>query len=104
MHRVYLNELGDIRQLPVWVALMVLTTVEEDRTMEEAWYLLSRTQQMMPRLGSRAIIETITTILAYRFEQLSRMEIEAMLGITPQETRLYRDIKEEGERSLVLRR
>lgn len=77
---------------------MVLTTVEEDRTLEEARYLLSRTRQTIPESGSRAIIETITTILAYRFGQLSRVEIEAMLDITLQETRLYRDIKEEGER------
>jgi predicted transposase YdaD len=28
VHRVYLDELGDIRQLPLWVAMMVLTTVK----------------------------------------------------------------------------
>jgi predicted transposase/invertase (TIGR01784 family) len=94
--RVFLNELGDIRQLPLWVALMVLTTVEEDRMLEEARYLLNRTQQAAPQSGRGAIIETITTILAYRFEQFSRGEIEAMLNITLKQTRLYRDIKEEG--------
>nr|WP_263975211.1 DUF2887 domain-containing protein [Leptolyngbya sp. 7M] len=42
VHRVYLDELGEVRQLPVWVALMVLTTIKEDQTPEEARYLLSR--------------------------------------------------------------
>ncbi|KAF3884871.1 MULTISPECIES: DUF4351 domain-containing protein [Scytonema] len=31
-----------------------------------------------------------------KFEQLSRTEVESMLGITLQETRVYREIKEEG--------
>jgi predicted transposase YdaD len=32
----------------------------------------------------------------YRFEQLSQKEVETMLGITLQETRVYREIKAEG--------
>jgi predicted transposase/invertase (TIGR01784 family) len=31
VHRIYLNELGEIRQLPLGIALMVLTIVEEER-------------------------------------------------------------------------
>lgn len=107
VHRVFLDELGEIRQLPLWVALMVLTTVEEDKALEEARYLLGRTRQAVPQSGSGEIIEIITTILAYRFEQLSRAEIEAMLDITLKQTRLYQDIKEEGRQeeaaSLVIR-
>jgi predicted transposase YdaD len=41
--------------------------------------------------------------MVYKFEQLSRKEVESMLGITLQETRVYREIKEEGERSLIFR-
>ncbi|MBD2690157.1 Rpn family recombination-promoting nuclease/putative transposase [Anabaena catenula] len=96
VHRIYLDELGDIRQLPVWVALMVLTTLEESQAPEEARYLLTRTNQEIPSPSSRAIIEMITTIMVYKFEQLSRREVESMLGITLKETRVYREIKEEG--------
>lgn len=96
VHRVYLDELGDIRQLPVWVALMVLTTVEESQAPEEAGYLLARTREEVTEQSSRAIIEMITTIMVYRFEQLSQTEVESMLGITLKETRVYREIKEEG--------
>jgi predicted transposase/invertase (TIGR01784 family) len=96
VHRVYLNELGDIRQLPVWVALMVLTTVEEEQAPEEARYLLNRTHQQASNPLSQVIMEMITTIMVYKFEQLSRAEVESMLGITLKQTRVYREILEEG--------
>ncbi|MDZ8105903.1 MAG: Rpn family recombination-promoting nuclease/putative transposase [Nostoc sp. DedQUE12a] len=96
VHRVYLDELGDIRQLSIWVALMVLTTVESEQAPEEARYLLSRTRQEVPSGSTDGIIDMITTIMVYKFEQLSRAEVESMLGITLKETRVYREIKEEG--------
>ncbi|YAG11146.1 DUF2887 domain-containing protein [Nostoc sp. DSM 114161] len=96
MHRVYLDELGNIRSLPLWVAVMVLTTIEEEQAPAEARYLLARTRQETYSPVSRAIIEIITTIMTYRFEQLSRREVESMLDITLKETRVYREIKEEG--------
>ena len=96
VHRVYLDELGDIRSLPLWVATMVLTTVQEELAPQEARYLLNRTRTELSPSDSRAIIEIITTIIAYRFDQLSRVEVEAMLDITLKETRVYREIKQEG--------
>ena len=114
VNRIYLDELGDIRSLPVWVGLMVLTTLEEERTTEEARYLLTRTQQEVAQPENRAIIELITTIMVYKFEGKSQREVEEMLGITLQETRVYQEIKQEGiqegeqrglerEKSLVFR-
>ncbi|AUT00984.1 hypothetical protein CLI64_11550 [Nostoc sp. CENA543] len=102
VHRIYLDELGDIRSLPIWVALMVLTTVEEEQAPEAAKYLLSRTTQEVTESASRAIMEMITTIMVYKFERLSRMEVESMLGITLKETRVYREIKEEGREEATL--
>ncbi|MGH1392883.1 MAG: Rpn family recombination-promoting nuclease/putative transposase [Trichormus sp.] len=96
VHRIYLNELGDIHSLPLWVAVMVLTTIKEEQAPSEARYLLSRTRQEASAPVSNAIIEIITTIIAYRFEQLSRREVELMLDITLKQTRVYREIKEEG--------
>jgi predicted transposase/invertase (TIGR01784 family) len=96
MHRVYLDELGDIRGLPLGLALMVLTIIEEEQAPEVARYLLTRTQQEIPSPSNRAIIEILTTIMVYKFEQLSRMDVESMLGITLKETKVYREIKEEG--------
>ncbi len=88
-----LSELGDIRQLPIWVALMVLTTIDENQAPVEARYLL---QKNAAQSSSRAIIEMVTTIMVYRFENLTQQEVEAMLDITLQETRVYREIKAKG--------
>ncbi|MDJ0844146.1 Rpn family recombination-promoting nuclease/putative transposase [Crocosphaera sp.] len=109
--RVYLEELGNIRDLPLEIAVMLLTTVDEQQAPQEARYLLQKTQQKTPKSLNQGIIELITTIIAYKFEQLSKKEVEEMLGITFEETRVYREIKqegieegrEEGEKSLILR-
>ena len=34
--------------------------------------------------------------MVYKFDNKSRIEVEEMLGITLKETRVYREIKEEG--------
>ncbi|OUL36147.1 Rpn family recombination-promoting nuclease/putative transposase [Nostoc sp. 106C] len=107
VHRIYLDELGDIRILPLWVALMVLTTLDDELAPQEARYLLTRTSQEASESASRAIIEMIVTIMVYKFETLTRTEVESMLGITLKETRVYREIKQEGReaeaRLLILR-
>ncbi len=111
LHRIYLDELGDWRELPLGVALMVLTTLKTQEAPDAARFLLARSQQESPDpQTSRAIMEMLTTILVYKFDQLSRVEVEAMLGITLKQTRVYQEAKAEGEeigeqreRSLILR-
>jgi predicted transposase/invertase (TIGR01784 family) len=108
VHRVFLDELGEIEQLPLGVALMALTTVDEASTPEVARVLLERSRGEVSQEAIRAIIEMITTILVYKFTNLNRQEAEAMLGITTlQETRFYQEAKEDGReeegRGLVLR-
>ena len=75
VHCIYLDELGDIRYLPLWVALMVLTTIDAEQAPQEARYLLARNQQEVRSPSSRVIIELVTTIMVYKFEQLSRREV-----------------------------
>jgi predicted transposase YdaD len=94
-HWVYLDELGEIEALPLGVALMALTTVDERDTPGVARSLLARAQQELPD-ASRGIIEMLTTIVVYKFTHLTRREAEAMLGINLQETRFYQEAKEEG--------
>ncbi|MGB7250430.1 MAG: DUF2887 domain-containing protein, partial [Phormidesmis sp.] len=96
VHRIYLDELGEIRQLPVWVGLMVLTTVDEAQAPAEAKQLLSRSQQEMPPAESHVIIDMVVTIISYRFGQITRREVERMLDITFEETRVYQEIREEA--------
>ncbi|MEL7051560.1 MAG: Rpn family recombination-promoting nuclease/putative transposase [Cyanobacteria bacterium J06555_13] len=106
VYRVYLDELGDIRKLPVPLALLVLTTIGPEQADEEARRLLSREAAEVPSFSSRTLVDIVSTIMAYRYENLSREEIDQMLGISVKETRLYREAKEKGReeeaRSLVL--
>lgn len=62
----------------------------------EARYLLERSQQEVLQPENRAIIDLLTTIMVYKFEGKSQREVEEMLGITLQETRVYQEIKQEG--------
>jgi predicted transposase/invertase (TIGR01784 family) len=96
VHRIYLNELGNIRQLPLWVGLLVLTSVKKKNAIAEAQGLIARANQEASSTESRAIIDMVAAIIWHRFEKVSRQEIEAMLDIKTQETRLYREGQQEG--------
>ena len=107
VHRIYLDELGDISQLPLWVGLLVLTSVKKKGAIAEAQGLIARAHQETSSDESRVIIDMVATIMWYRFEKLTRKEIEATLDITTKETRLYReglqDGRQEGQAELVTR-
>lgn len=104
VHRVYLNELGEFRQLPLGIALLVLTTLTPKQAPSEARYLLAQSQQPgMESEVSTFIMEMVITIMSYKFSSLSRSEVEAMLDITIQETQVYQDIQTEEAVKLVLR-
>jgi predicted transposase/invertase (TIGR01784 family) len=88
---IYLDELGTGTELPIGLSLMVLTTLEGDAAKAEAQRLVGQAQ------GSRDIISLLSTIIVYKFSNLSRDEVDAMLGIELQQTRVYQDAKAEGE-------
>lgn len=102
--RVYLDELGAV-ELSTGLGLMVLTTLEGDEAKAEARRLIGQAQ------GSRDIINLVSTIVLYKFNTLSRDEVDLMLGIELQQTRVYREAEADGAvrgrtdegRSLVLR-
>ena len=96
VNRIYLDELGNIRELLLEIAVMLLTTIDDKQASQEAKYLLHKSQQELPQELNQGIIELITTIVMYKFEQLSQKEVEEMLGITIKETQVYREIKQEG--------
>jgi predicted transposase YdaD len=86
-----LDELGEVETLPTGLGLMVLTTLEGEKAKNEA-------RSMIERSGSdRAIIDIVSTIIVYRFGNLSRDEVNAMLGIELEQTRVYQEAKAEGE-------
>ncbi len=89
--RVYLDELGEIEALPIGVGLMVLTTLEGDTAKTEARSAIERSG------GDLDIIEMIAKIVVYKFNSLSRDEVNVMLGIELQQTRVYQEAKAEGK-------
>jgi predicted transposase/invertase (TIGR01784 family) len=104
IRRVYLDELGEVEELPTGLGLMVLTTLEGEKATQSAIGLIERAQ------GNRGIIDLISTIIVYKFSNLSRDEVDAMLGIELEQTRVYQEAKAEGlekglqqERALVVR-
>ena len=105
VHRIYLNEVAtDFWQLPLWVGLMVLTTVSnEEEVFTKAKYLIDQSQRQKPQAESRAIIEMVTTIISYQFKQLSKQEIYAMLDFNVQETSIYREVRQEAQLALIMR-
>jgi predicted transposase/invertase (TIGR01784 family) len=91
--RVYLDQLGPIEALPVGLKLMVLTTLEGETAIDTARSMITEAQTT----NARAIIELISTIIVYKFTTLSREAVDAMIGITLQQTRVYQDAFAEGE-------
>jgi predicted transposase/invertase (TIGR01784 family) len=103
VHRIYLKELGAIETLPLGVAAMVLTIVTESEAPEKARMLIRRATQEVSSLPVRqGIMEVINTIISYKFTNLSRKEIDVMLGTKFQETRVYREAKDERSEEIAL--
>ena len=104
VHRIFLNELGEIETLPLGVAAMVLTIVQESEAAEKARMLMERVNQEVSALPVRqGIIEMISTIMVYKFANLSRQEIESMLGIKLEETRVFQEAQEEKAKTIALK-
>ena len=103
VHRIYLNELGEIENLSLGVASMVLTIVKESEAPEKARMLLDRVNQEISTLPLRqGIIEMIGTIMVYKFGKLSRKEIDVMLGTELQDIRAFREVREEKAQEIAL--
>jgi predicted transposase/invertase (TIGR01784 family) len=90
---IYLDELTGEGELSVSLELMVLTTLEGDAAVQKARRMI---EQSFLLLDGRGIMELVSTIMVYKFNNLSRDEVDAMLGIELQQTRVYQDAKAEG--------
>jgi predicted transposase/invertase (TIGR01784 family) len=101
---IYLDELGDRAELPTGLGLMVLTTLEGDAAVARARQTIQESR-LLPE--GRAILDLVSTIMVYKFGNLTRDEVNVMLGIELEQTRVYQDAKAEGKaeegRSLVLK-
>ncbi|MBN3943562.1 MAG: Rpn family recombination-promoting nuclease/putative transposase [Nostoc sp.] len=97
VQRIYLDELGSPDEQKVGISLMQLTIASETQMVQEAKRLIERVQQeQITVLAKEEIIDVITTIAVYKFANLSREEVETMLGVKLEETRVYQEAKQEG--------
>jgi predicted transposase/invertase (TIGR01784 family) len=97
IQRIYLDELDGSTQQPIGVQLVRLITMSETETMAQAKRLVARTQsEEIPLFSKKEIIDLITTIAVYKFTNLSRQEVETMLGVRLEESRVYQEAKSEG--------
>jgi predicted transposase/invertase (TIGR01784 family) len=97
VQRIYLDELGTPNTLPIGINLMQLTIASDETMAEQARLLIERVQlESTGTLPKDEIIDIITTIAVYKFSSLSREEVEAMLGLTLEQTRVYQEAKAEG--------
>ena len=96
--RVYLNELGAEETLSLGVGIAKLVVEPEQAALAQARRLIERSQQeQVAGISSREIIDLVETIIVYKFKNLSRAEIEAMLGLGElKQTRVYQEALEEG--------
>lgn len=98
VQRIYLDELGDPSEQPIGIRLMQLTITSEAQAPEEARELIRQANQLgTGSLSRKEIIDMICTIAVYKFSKLSRDEVEGMLGLSLEETRVYQDASAEGK-------
>ena len=105
VQQIYLDELGERQGKSMGIGLVRLVLEPEVTAVGLAKQLLAQSQLSIPvGLSRNAIIELIETIVVYKFPQLSRQEVELMLGLSDlKQTRVYQEAMEEGERMLILR-
>jgi predicted transposase YdaD len=113
VQRIYLEDLSRLLTHSLGIGLVQLIVAQPEQAQTQAQQLLSQIRsQQPPTLSIAAIIELIETIVVYKFPQLSRQEIEQMLGLSEiRQTRVYQEALQEGQQegrqeeglSLVLR-
>ncbi len=97
VQRIYLDELGATNQQPIGINLMQLTLASDEVMAQQAKQLIERVKlESTDTLPKNEILDIITTIAVYKFSSLSREEVEAMLGLTLEQTRVYQEAKAEG--------
>ena len=62
VHRIYLDELGDVEEQTLGLGLMLLTVKEGTEAIDTARFLLTQALQE----SQTAIIDLVTTIIIYR--------------------------------------
>ncbi|BAY93753.1 MULTISPECIES: Rpn family recombination-promoting nuclease/putative transposase [unclassified Tolypothrix] len=99
LRRFYLDELDDVPDDSLGIGIVRLVVESENKAGELAKTLINKAkEQLTDTLIQRKVLEFIETIVVYKFPNLSREEIEAMLNLNLlKETRVYQEAKAEGK-------
>jgi predicted transposase/invertase (TIGR01784 family) len=97
--RIYLDELGEIASLPIGIATIRLVIENEDKAIQEAKELITRTNQEIDSAQKQQqFLQLIETILVYKFPSMDIEEIQEMFGLSElKQTRVYQQAFAEGE-------
>lgn len=102
--RIYLDQLTEeVADSSLELGVVQLIGVKKKAAPEKARKLIERArQELTDDVSRRAILELISTVFVYKFPNLARQEIEAMLGISElKQTRVYQEALEEGREELL---
>ncbi len=104
VQRIYLDELSNSSEQPIGIRLMQLTVMSPEQAPEQARALIRQANEEDTEFLSKTeIIDMVCTIAVYKFSKLSRDEVEAMLGLRLEETKVYQEASAEGEERGMVR-
>ncbi len=98
VRRIYLDEIEQTAEQSIGVGIVQLVVESKKKTGNRARQLIAQAgQELTDATLQQQIIELIETIVLYKFPNLSREELEAMLGLSElRQTRVYQEAREEG--------
>ena len=99
VHRIYLDELPETENSSFGTRLAKLIVANDREVPQRAQALIQETSRQLAQPSQQQdIIDLIESIVIYKFPQLSRQEIAAMLGVEDlKQTRFYQEVFAEGK-------
>ncbi|MBZ8181338.1 Rpn family recombination-promoting nuclease/putative transposase [Oscillatoria salina] len=98
VQRIYLDEIGNLGEQSLGFGIIQLVVESPNQAGDFARQLIAKTTTDLADVNlQQQVLELIETIVLYKFPNLSREDIEAMLGLSElKQTRVYQEAKEEG--------
>ncbi|MBZ8178673.1 Rpn family recombination-promoting nuclease/putative transposase [Oscillatoria salina] len=104
VNRLYLDELDFTTEETLGIETVKLVVADEETAPVRARQLIEKaTTEITDASRQRELIQLIETIVVYKFTNLSRKEIEAMLGLGDiKQSKVYQEAFQEGEERVKL--
>jgi predicted transposase/invertase (TIGR01784 family) len=98
IQRFYLDEMEELDNAPLSLSILYLISQSETLAPSKARELITRVKaEIDDEALRRDLVQLIETVILYKLSHLSREEVQTMLQAQDiRETRLFKEIKEEG--------